>query len=72
LSVNVNAALRLPLADGLKVTETVQFAAGARELPHVLLWTKSPAFVPVMAMPVMARTPLPVFVAIRDCGEEDV
>jgi hypothetical protein len=36
-------AVRLPAAEGLKVTLAVQLAPGASELPHVLVTTKSKA-----------------------------
>ena len=37
LSVMLTEAVRLPLAEGVKVTLMVQLAAAATELPHVLL-----------------------------------
>jgi len=37
LSVTLTEAVRLPLAEGVKVTLMVQLAPAATELPHVLL-----------------------------------
>jgi hypothetical protein len=48
VSEAVSVAVRVPLALGLKESETLQLAEAARLLPHVLLeMTKSPEFVPV-------------------------
>src|ERR1700674_1813117 len=55
LSVTDTAAARLPVAVGLKVTLTVQLALAEIPPPQVLVWTKSAAFVPVMAIPVIVR-----------------
>jgi hypothetical protein len=59
LSVMMSEAHRLPLAVGLKVTLIVQFAPAATELRQVLVWAKSPAFVPVIARLVILRIPPP-------------
>ena len=48
LSEMLIEAVRLPLAEGVKVTLIVQFAPTATELPHVLVWAKSPALAPVI------------------------
>ena len=64
--------LRVPLlgppATGLKVTEMVQFVPAATELPQVLVWEKSPAFVPVIVMPEMVSAALPVLVRVTVCA----
>jgi hypothetical protein len=60
LSVRVTAALRVPLAVGLKVTLIEQLAPAAIELPQVLVWAKSPGFVPVSAILVRVKAALPV------------
>ena len=57
-------AARLPLAVGLKVTLIVQFPPAATELPQLLLWAKSPAFVPVIARLVMLNVALPLLVRV--------
>src|SRR6266487_2927041 len=52
---------RLPAADGLKMTETVQLAPAATLTPQVLVWLKSAALVPVIATLVMDKAALPEF-----------
>jgi hypothetical protein len=52
-------AVRVPLAEGVKVTLMVQLAPAATELPQVLVWAKSPAFVPVTDTLEIARAELP-------------
>ena len=42
LSVIVNDPVLVPTAVGLKVTEIVQFASGAKDVPHVFVPAKSP------------------------------
>src|SRR5438309_11885845 len=49
LSVMLTAALRVPMAVGLKVTLIVQLAPAANELPQAWVCAKSPALVPVIA-----------------------
>ena len=60
LSVMLTEALRVPEAEGVKVTLIVQLAPAATELPHALVCAKSPGLVPETAMPVMLRVALPV------------
>ena len=59
LSAMATEADRLPAAEGLKVTESVQLAAAASEVPQVLVWLKSEALVPVIATLVMDSAALP-------------
>jgi hypothetical protein len=59
LSVMLTEAVRLPLAVGLKVTLMAQLLPAATELPHVLVWAKSPALVPVNTRLVMLKVALP-------------
>ena len=47
LSLIDNVPVRVPAFVGLKVTLIVQDAPGATELPHVLVWAKSPGSAPV-------------------------
>ena len=61
LSAMATEANRLPAADGLKVTETVQLAPAATLTPQVLVWLKSAALVPVTATLVMDSAALPEF-----------
>ena len=65
LSVTMIVAVLLPAAVGLNVTEIVQFAAAARLLPQVLVWAKSPGFVPPSAMLSMLNGPFPPLVRVR-------
>jgi len=60
LSLMFSEAVRVPEAEGVKVTLIVQLAPAATELPHVLVCAKSPALVPVTAMLVMLKVALPV------------
>jgi hypothetical protein len=66
LSAILIEAERLPLADGVNVTLIVQLPFAATELPQVLVCAKSPALVPVIAMPVMARLAFPVLARVTD------
>jgi hypothetical protein len=60
-------ALRLPEAVGLNVTVMVQLAPAARLLGQVLVWAKSAALVPVMAILVMLSALVPVLVRVTAC-----
>ena len=68
LSVTVTAAVRVPDAVGLNVTLIVQLAPALTELPQVLLWAKSPAFVPVTATLVMLSAALPLQLISSRCS----
>jgi len=68
LSVKLTAAVRVPLARGLKVTLTVQLAPAATLVPQLLVWAKSPEFVPATAIPVMLKAALPVLWIVTGCG----
>jgi hypothetical protein len=68
LSVMVIAPVRLPTAFGSKAVERVQLPAGASVLPQVVTGVvKSPAFGPVMAMPVIFSVSVPGFVKVTIC-----
>ena len=66
LSVTVKLAVRVPAAEGVKVTLIVQDNPTPKVAPQLLLWEKSVLFVPVtpMLMPVMVA--LPEFVSKTD------
>jgi hypothetical protein len=64
LSVMARAAVRLPLAAGLKVTLMVQLALAASELPQLLDWAKSLALTPKSAMLVTLKAALPELVRV--------
>lgn len=59
------AALRLPVAAGVKVTVIVHVALAARELPQLFVCPKLLALVPVTEMPVMVRAPVPGLDRVR-------
>ena len=68
LSVRVRAAVRDPLAAGVKVTLIVQLAPAATLAPQLLVCAKSLGFVPVMAILVMLKVALPVLFRVTDLG----
>lgn len=66
-------ATRVPAAAGRKVTVMVQLKPAANALPQLLVCTKSPAFAPVMVMPVIASVPAPAaFDRVTVCGALEV
>ena len=69
LSVMVKEPLFEPLAVGVKVTLRVQLALAARLAPQVLVWEKSPLFVPAMVTLVMLSVALPVLVSVMGAAE---
>jgi len=60
----VTEALRLPLAEGLKVTLMLQLAPAAMLDPQELVWEKSPAFVPVIVTLEIASVELPLLLTV--------
>ncbi len=68
-SVKVIVAVRVPRADGVKSTPTVQLEEAARLPPQVLLaMAKSPGLAPEKAISVMVIALAPVLVNVRDWG----
>jgi len=67
LSLKLSEALRLPVADGVNVTLTVQVPLGITVAPvHVsALLAKSLAFEPVSPTLVIARFAVPLLVTVR-------
>ena len=68
-SLILRVALRLPLAEGVKVTETVQVAFTASVaglLGQVFVCAKSAALVPANAMPLIVKGAVPLFVSVTD------
>ena len=57
MSAMVTAPVRGPVAVGVKVTEMVQLAPAAKEVPHVFVSPKSP----LAAMLLMLRAAVPLF-----------
>ena len=68
LSAMLTDAVRDPAAFGLNVTLIAQFAPAATLVPHVFVWEKSPALVPVTATLVIVSTAPPVFVNVTACA----
>jgi hypothetical protein len=66
LSEIETVAERPPVVVGLNVTAMVQLAPPATLDPQVLVCEKSPAFVPVTPMLVMAKLLLPVLDSVTD------
>ena len=56
--------VRAPVAVGVKVTLMAQLPPPATEVPQVLLWAKSPAFVLVIEMLVILKVALPLLVRL--------
>lgn len=65
LSVRVSVADRVPGPVGVKVIVIAQLPPGATELPQVLVSEKSPAFVPIIWMPVMVKAVFPVLFRVN-------
>ena len=63
LSVIVSEAVRLPVAEGVKVTLTVQFDPAATEVPQLLVCPKSLELIPVTNILVKFSDALPEFVS---------
>jgi len=68
LSAIESVAAKLAANAGVKVTETVQLAAAASELPQVVVSAKSVGLAPVMVMPVIESAALPVFISVAVCA----
>jgi len=65
---NVSAAVRVPIAKGVKVTLTTQLALATRLTPQVLAgMAKSPAFAPVNEILVIVSAADPLFVSVTAC-----
>jgi hypothetical protein len=64
----LSAAVRLPLADGLKVRLIVQLAPAASEPAQVLVWAKSLASASVSAMLVRLKAASPVLLKMTVCA----
>jgi len=59
LSATLSCALNVPVVGGVNVRVILQDALTATELPQLLVWAKSPAFVPVMEIPFIVSGALP-------------
>ena len=68
LSVIVKAAVRVPVADGVKVTVMVQLSFGASNVGQVLFTPKSPTSAPVTEVDETIRLSAPVLVRVETSG----
>jgi hypothetical protein len=68
LSVMVSDAVREPTADGVNVTPIEQLPPAATPLEQLFVCAKSPAFVPLKAMPETLRAALPMFESVTVCA----
>lgn len=68
LSATESEPLKLPVAEGVKVTAIVQLPPAASVEPHAVVSAKSLAFVPVRVMPEMVSGALPPFVSVNVCA----
>ena len=71
LSLTDSVPVREPAAAGLNVTLIEQLAFTAKvdgEVGQLLLWAKSPAFVPVIVIPLMVSAAVPPFVSVTVCA----
>ena len=70
MSVKFSEALRLPVADGLNVTLTVQVLLGVTATPEQVsaLLAKLLAFVPPIETVEMLRLAVPLLVTVTVCG----
>ena len=66
LSATVRAAVRFPVAAGLKLTLIVQLAPAATLDPQLLVWAKSLALAPEIAMLLTLKAALPELVRVID------
>jgi hypothetical protein len=68
LSAMLTSAVRVPPAEGVKVTLIVQSAPAATELPQLFVSAKSLALVPVTVRLVMLKVEVPVLDRVTDWG----
>src|SRR5208283_2442533 len=61
-------AVRLPAAEGVNVTLSVQLPPAASELPQVVVSAKSPGLAPVNAIPLRDRAAFPVLFSVTVCA----
>jgi hypothetical protein len=64
----LTAAVLVPVALGVKVTEMLQLPPAGTDAPHVLVSANSLLFGPVTLMDVMVKLAAPVLVNIETCG----
>src|ERR1700685_230208 len=64
----VMAAVRGPLAVGVKVVVMVHDTFAATDVPQLFVWAKSPAFAPVRVMLERFSVAAPAFVSVTLCA----
>src|SRR5438105_1380352 len=67
LSEMAMEAVRVPVADGVKVILIVHADPAGIPIPHVFVWTKSVGFVPVKEKLEIASAPLPESLRVTVC-----
>jgi hypothetical protein len=60
----------LPVVLGVNVTLIMHVPLAATDVPQVLVWEKSPLFVPPTVIPVMFNTAVPLLVNVTDCAAD--
>jgi hypothetical protein len=68
LSAMARLADRDPAAVGMNTTLMLQLPAGARDVPQLLVWLKSPLLPPVTAMREIDRAAFPLLVNVTFCA----
>src|ERR1017187_2325423 len=63
----LTAAVRVPVADGVKATMMVQVPPAGRDVPQLLVWAKSLLLGPVMLNDVIVRVALVVLISVDPC-----
>ena len=64
----LSVAARRPIAAGVKVTFIKQLEPLARELPHDVVWEKSPAFAPVKEIEMLVMVEPLLFASVKTDG----
>jgi hypothetical protein len=67
-SETLSVALREPTAAGVKVTFIKQNEPFARELPHEVVWEKSPAFAPVKEIEMLVTVEPLLLASVKTAG----
>jgi len=63
--VMLTAAVRVPVAEGLKVTVMLQLLRAATDVPQLFVSAKSPVLAPVTPMDLIISVTLPVFFKVE-------
>ena len=64
VSATCRVAFRVPAAEGVKVTLTVQLEPGDRLEAQVVAWVKSDAFVPASEIAMLLSVVVPMFLSV--------